>query len=78
MSRILCVALLLIVVVNSFCDSAVNRAEFRVTKGHIRKCLCRVMDNGRVKCRSPQLRMKNIKKEDLIKCFCDKANQHSE
>ncbi|KAE8278932.1 hypothetical protein D5F01_LYC22514 [Larimichthys crocea] len=74
MSRIICVALLLIVVVNSFC--AVNCAEFRVTKGHIRKCMCKVMHNGQMKCRSSQLLMKNIKKEDLIKCFCNKTNQH--
>ncbi|TKS92639.1 hypothetical protein D9C73_027375 [Collichthys lucidus] len=76
MSRIICVALLLTVVVNRFCDSAVNRAGFRVTKGHIRRCMCRVVHNGQMKCRSSQLLMKNIKEEDLIKCFCNKTNQH--
>ncbi|XP_076581597.1 uncharacterized protein LOC143317350 isoform X1 [Chaetodon auriga] len=88
MSRIIVVTLLLIILVDNFCHStddcflcvfplwAASHAEFRVSKVHIRKCRCRVSPDGRIKCRSPLLPSNYVKKQDLIKCFCNKSNQH--
>ncbi|XP_070849754.1 uncharacterized protein [Chaetodon trifascialis] len=76
MSRIIVVSLLLIILVDNFYHSTASHAEFRVSKVHIRKCRCRVFPDGRIKCRSPLLPSNYVKKQDLIKCFCNKSNQH--
>ncbi|KAM7377549.1 hypothetical protein PAMA_014046 [Pampus argenteus] len=74
MSRLMSLTLLFIVLVDNFYDNAV--LSVGVTKGHIRKCRCRVIDTGRFKCHSPLVPKTRAEKKDLINCFCSKANRH--
>ncbi|XP_074479047.1 uncharacterized protein LOC141760288 [Sebastes fasciatus] len=77
MSRIISVALLLIVLVDTFYDSsAASHAGFHVSKVHIRECRCRVFPSGKIKCRYPLFPKNHVEKQNLIKCFCSKTNQH--
>ncbi|KAK9524543.1 hypothetical protein VZT92_016926 [Zoarces viviparus] len=76
MSRIIRLTLLLIILVDTFYGSTASQARFHVSKVHIRKCRCRVFANGRIKCRYPLFPTNHKEKQNLIKCFCSKTNQH--
>ncbi|CAK6973041.1 hypothetical protein GBF38_005510 [Scomber scombrus] len=52
MSRIICVALLLVVLMDNFYDNAVQSARFHVTKVHLRQCRCREFPEFQVPCGS--------------------------
>ncbi|KAK5848590.1 hypothetical protein PBY51_006190 [Eleginops maclovinus] len=75
MSRIIGVTLLLIILADNFSSTA-SHAGFHVSKGHIRKCRCRVLTNGKTMCHSPLFPINRREKLNLSKCLCSKKQQH--
>ncbi|XP_031647823.1 uncharacterized protein LOC109906877 [Oncorhynchus kisutch] len=73
MSKLICVALLLVFLVSIWCHNTVSSTKWSV-RDVLRKCRCKVLPNGREICRKPLFPKTPEETKQLIKCFCRKYN----